>query len=197
MVPGQDHQYRSGGVRQPSYYSQWLRDFSTKAPMFSLGSFVLDSRKYGLPQGRQRIYTVGLSRKFTATVPTRPLPFAQGDAPWSKILHPGLPPDREEHLTPQQKHNLKIVLKDIHQSGNWTNPISFSADRNPKLPFGAMVRRDGCCGTLRTSNEMIWLVWLNQDGSRSFSRPLHPIERFAVQGMNPDFAAYLTKKALN
>jgi hypothetical protein len=88
-----------------------------------------------------------------------------------------------------------VVLKDILRTGAWKNPVSFSVDRDPCRSYGAMVRRDGCCGTLRTSNEMIWLIWLSRDGSRSFSRPLHPMERFAVQGMNPDLAFFLTKKA--
>ncbi len=38
-------------------------------------------------------------------------------------------------------------------------------------------------------------MWLHADGSYDISRPIHPLERFAVQGMRPAFAARPTKKA--
>lgn len=179
-----------------SSYMKWLCDLQERAPFFAIAKWRLDAREFGLPQHRSRLYTIGVRREYLRLPPPRPapLPLERPENLWQKFLHPGLPKTREEFLTPQQWSNLQIALRDILATGAWTNPICISVDRNPAKKFGAMSRRDGYCSTLRTGNELLWLAWLDDSGDRSFSRPLHPIERFAVQGLNPWFCKFLSKK---
>ena len=61
-----------------------------------------------------------------------------------------------------------------------------SLDRRPAASFGdaAWARSDGRCCTLRTHNELIWLM-SRQDQTPIISRCLHPLERAFVQGFPP------------
>jgi hypothetical protein len=57
-------------------------------------------------------------------------------------------------------------------------------------------RLDGNVPTLRTTNELLWLVRFDAEGELLVSRGLHPIERLGLQGFRPELAAVLSKTAL-
>lgn len=201
MVLGQDHARLSkpsnvGTVT--SYYKDWLGELACKAPMFLISCFVLDARDYMLPHHRERLYTVGLHRKFSTTPLPQPpsLPRVPVGEAWREVLHAGLTHDREDFLTPQQRDNVQFAKAMVLRRGSWVNPVCVSADRNPRLPFGCMLRvSDGCSSTLRTGDELLWLMDLHTDGSCTLSRAIHPLERFALQGFDCSyFGDHLTKK---
>lgn len=182
-----------------SYYDAWLQEISRECPACLISCFRLDSRDYWLPQHRERIYTVGIHMRYSSTPVPRPLPLPKVSVQslWQELLHPGLPPNREHHLTRRQGWNLAVVKAMTARSGKWTNPISVEVDRDPTLQFGALIRtKDGCTSTLRTGNELIWLCNLESDSSLSMSRCLHPLERFGIQGFDCSFfAQHLSKEA--
>ena len=182
-----------------SYYDAWLQEVSEKCPACFISCFRLDSRDYWLPQHRERIYTVGIHRRYSLIPVPRPapLPKISVQSLWQELLHPGLPVNRESSLTSRQGWNLEVAKALIARGGRWVNPISMEVDRDPTLQFGALIRtKDGCTSTLRTGNELIWLCNLRSDSSSSMSRCLHPLERFGIQGFNCSFfAAHLSKEA--
>ena len=158
MVMGQDASRSVGGVRQPSFYEDWIHQLSLEAPMFLVSSFPLNTQEYGLPQCRPRIYTVGVHRALTRQPAPRPPPIHYDkSAAWHQILHPAIEKNREFALTPQQRINL-AVCKGVASRKAWTNPICLSLDRDPTKAWGGMCRYDGVVSTLRTGNEMLWLL---------------------------------------
>ena len=85
-------------------------------------------------------------------------------SPWrhpaqTRANHGRLAPCREDYLTQQQRLNLELTLHRVRRHGVWRNPVCISADTDPLKKFSAS-RQDGLCCTLRTGNELCWLVWL-------------------------------------
>jgi hypothetical protein len=79
------------------------------------------------------------------------------------------------------------------------NDLSFpriatiSLDRDMGSAFGdGWVRTDGLCGTLRTGNELLWLL-SGTPQAPWMSRCLHPLERAYLQGLPPAALAGLSK----
>ena len=50
--------------------------------------------------------------------------------------------------------------------------------------------------TLRTQNEMLWILMVDCSGTVTLSRCLHPVERLGLQGFHPELATALSKRAL-
>ena len=202
--------FKSKGQR--SYYDTWLGYLRQKAPMFRIHCWPMQSRNY-LPHNRIRLYTVGLHR---CMVPHHniapPLPPASCCRPTlGELLHKGIPPLNEGPLTPQQRDNLAMVkplvqqLLSGHQSpaSGHTMPLHFQppiacleVDRNPRLTYGETMRIDDSVPCLRTAHEMHWLLKFNTHGELILSRALHPMERLALQGFQPELATFFSKRAL-
>jgi hypothetical protein len=82
-------------------------------------------------------------------------------------------------------------------SGRFEYPVACcSVDRDPEKTFETGTRIDGNVPTLRTTNELLWLVRFDAEGKLVVSRGLHPIERLGLQGFRPELAAVLSKTAL-
>ena len=120
-----------------------------------------------------------------------------------ELLNKGLKPVDESHLSPQQKENfhrwaLSPSPGQCHgESGRFSPPIfCISVDRNPEKKFGSYFRCDDAVPTLRTGNEMLWLLKFAADGSVTLSRCLHPVERLALQGFAPELASCVSKQTL-
>ena len=64
------------------------------------------------------------------------------------------------------------------------------------MVFGECGRQDGCVCTLRTQNEMLWILMVDCAGVVTLSRCLHPVERLGLQGFSPELAKGLSKRAL-
>ena len=47
--------------------------------------------------------------------------------------------------------------------------------------------------TLRCTNDLCWLIVMDASGTVHLSRPIHPMERFALQGFSARHAGWLTK----
>ena len=158
MVPGQAHK-RSGMV--VSDHAAWVRKLQVQAPMWDIQTWSLNSRDYGLPQNRQRLYTVGVQKTVKeAAIPPVPKTLRSLEQQWGSILHPGMQSNREDYLTQQQKLNLLLAEEIARQSGAKATLAHWliSVDRNPRQQFGKSIRFDGLSMTLRTSNEMIWIL---------------------------------------
>ena len=76
-----------------------------------------------------------------------------------------------------------------------TNFLHFSGQK-PEEKYGSGFRCDDAVPTLRTGNEMLWLLKFAADGSTILSRCLHPVERLALQGFAPEFASCMNRSAL-
>ena len=64
------------------------------------------------------------------------------------------------------------------------------------MTFLTGVRSDGNICTLRTANDMLWVLMINSAGSIVLSRCLHPVECLSLQGFRPELANFLGKGAL-
>ena len=58
------------------------------------------------------------------------------------------------------------------------------------------MRWDDATPTLRTGNEMLWLLKFSEAGDLLISRCLHPVERLSLQGFLPELALFMSKKTL-
>ena len=182
--------------------------------MFRIDTWLMNSRDY-VPQNRPRLYTVGVSRELLgdAGIPP-PMPQARLRAPLGEALHRGMPPVAENMLTPHQRNNLNMTkpllrARLLERSfylpctpttgalGRFQPPIAcFSVDRDVEKQFGQSMRWDDATPTLRTGNEMLWLLKFSETGDVLVSRCLHPVERLALQGFPPELALFMSKKTL-
>ena len=168
--------------------------------MFHIQEWMMQSSAF-VPQDRRRLYTVGwnwYALRCVPVPPPMPLRAAVSRATLADVLHRGLPLVDEASLTPQQKLNLAVVknklLASFQTSGEgWA---TFSVDRNPYKGYNDPLRRDGCVNTLRTHNELTWVLYMDRLGEFVFSRCLHPVERCALQGFRPELANLLSKSGL-
>ena len=198
MVCAQDNN-TSGSNRGSSFYKDWLTDLAMCMPDFCISSHRLNSADFMVPQHRLRLYTVGVRKSCSATTSfpvVLPLPRQPPKLQWRKILHPALSHDREHALTKQQQLNLFVHKHIAMQRGAWENPICISVDRDPLKGFGSFTRYDGLAMTLRCSNDLCWLLVMDADSSVHLSRPIHPLERFALQGFSARYARELTKNQM-
>ena len=115
QVPPQAH-IRKG--QTCSDWQAWVEDLLQRAPMWRVQKFHENSMNWGLPQHRERIYTVALNKNFVSQylMPPQPLMPADPGGNWSSILHPGIPHIQEEALTPQKCLNLQIAKSTISGS---------------------------------------------------------------------------------
>ena len=158
MVPGQGHRRKGATL---SDHDVWVRDLEVRAPMWQVWAWKLDSQDYGLPQHRERLYTIGLHKAVQRAVLLPRIAARRSLAEqWADVLHPGIAPIREQHLTRQQQLNLMLAENIACQQTGSTNSIFWAipVDRDPRQAFGAYLRRDGLSMALRTGNEMIWLL---------------------------------------
>ena len=208
MVAGIAHRFR-----EQNYLSAWLQTLAEQAPMYRIHVWALNSERY-LPQHRPRVYTVGVLRELVGDLgmpPPAPHMAASCRASLGELLNKGLKPVDESHLSPQQKENLSMMKPYLFhrwatspspgrchgESGRFSPPIfCISVDRNPEKKFGSYFRCDDAVPTLRTGNEMLWLLKFAADGSVILSRCLHPVERLALQGFAPELALCMSKQTL-
>jgi len=181
--------------------------------MFRIDTWLMNSQDY-VPQHRPRLYTVGVLNECLgdAGIPP-PMPRASMRAPLADCLHKGLRPVDEGILTPHQRNNLSAT-KPLLQArlmqrapqlntptsgalGRFQAPIAcFSVDRDVEKEFSSSMRCDDSTPTLRTGNEMLWLLKWSEAGTLLISRCLHPVERLALQGFSPELAHWMSKTTL-
>ena len=201
MVPGiASNSHRPRGNQEEAYcfnyYEEWLCDLQSRAPMFRLHRWALQTSDY-LPQSRMRLYTIGIRRDFAPPCglasPSPPRNAWRAALP--DLLHKGLCPINEGVLSPQQRHNLMAVKQSLalQPIGHGGCISCISVDRDPHQRFGQSTRHDGLVGTLRTQNELVWLYRADEHGNTVLSRCLHPVERFGLQGFRPEVAAFFSK----
>ena len=108
----------------------------------------------------------------------------------AEVLHAGLPSVMEDDLTGQPKANLTTMKRRLLSCRSQGAAMSccISIDRDPLMKFGAYVRMDGDVCTLRTQNEMLWILVVDDAGRVVVSRCLHPVERLSLQGFSPRLA---------
>ena len=214
QVPGIDHRTRDrSAAGRDSYYAEWLSELRAKLPWYRIHSWPMFTSDF-LPQARNRLYTVGLLSSAMGPTMMIPAPLSvdcRHRAALGDLLHKGLCPVDESCLTTQQVANLSKFKSKIAErfrlhyisssarttSGRFAYPLACcSVDRDPEKTFETGVRLDGNVPTLRTTNELLWLVRYDSEGKLVVSRGLHPIERLSLQGFRPELAAVLSKTAL-
>ena len=201
MVPGMAHSRRSTGLGELSYYERWMTELQTDLPNFYICDWNMQSADY-LPHHRERLYTVGIRRDALGTeflVPPR-LP-RQAEflrVRLHDILHQGLPANCEEYIFGQQRANLMAAKNRIlaYRPRGEEQCYCLPIDRDPSMTFATGVRSDGNICTLRTGNDMLWVLMIKSAGSVVLSRCLHPVERLSLQGFRPELANFLGKGAL-
>ena len=195
MVCAQDHK-SSRNKKEMSFCKSWVAELATCMPEFCITCHRLNSADYLLPQHRIRLYTVGVRKScsgMTSFPQVPPLPRQSPEGLWAQILHRALPDMREDALTKQQQQNLLLYKHMALEKGVWQNPICVSVDRDPRKGFGCFTRYDGSAMTLRCTNDLCWLIVMDASGTVHLSRPIHPMERFALQGFSARHAGWLTK----
>ena len=130
--------------------------------------------------------------------PTLPRTAMHMRAILSSALNTGLPALCEQILTGQQRVNPMTVKQRLlaHRPQGISLCCCISVDRDPDMVFGECGRQDGCVCTLRTKNEMLWILMVDCAGVVTLSRCLHPVERLGLQGFSPELAKGLSKRAL-
>lgn len=206
MVPGMLH-LPAGRASSP--WQEWVWELRRRCPSWDVRAWPLNSCWY-LPQDRARVYTVGYNR-LRAAAPLPPAPSGRDTGapplPLATALNLRLPPVREQPLTFHQQANLRghkesSRLQKLEATNPLRDELSFPAiavislDRDLDSAFGdGWVRADSRCATLRTCNELLWLL----SGSPQapwISRCLHPLERAYLQGFPPAALAGLGKRDL-
>ena len=147
-----------------------MMEMQTNLPKFYICDWKMQSADY-LPHHRERLYTVGIRRDALGTeflVPPRlPRQAELLRVRLHDILHQGLPANCEEHIFGQQRANLMVAKNRIlayrprGEEQCWVLPI----DRDPSMAFGTGFRSDGNVCTLRTGNDMVWVLMINSAGS--------------------------------
>ena len=203
MVPGMAHVVAPTGRRgdRQSYYDKWSAGLKRDLPDFDIHSWSMQTSDY-LPQNRERLYTVGIRRAIlhgsVLVPPTLPSSARRFRVELAEVLHAGLPSVMEDDLTGQPKANLTTMKRRLLSCRSQGAAMSccISIDRDPLMKFGAYVRMDGDVCTLRTQNEMLWILVVDDAGRVVVSRCLHPVERLSLQGFSPRLAEVLSKRAL-
>ena len=84
----------------------------------------------------------------------------------------------------------------LHDDLSFPGIATISLDRDLDSAFGdGWVRTDGRVATLRTCNELVWLL-SGESQAPWISRCLHPLERAYLQGFPPSALAGLGKRDL-
>ena len=188
-VTGMDKKHSGDDrTRHPTPFAEWLADLSTRAPMWEVHVWKMDTANY-LPQHRERIYTVGVNRSMQCRSPHPPCrPAAEQRIPLSDILHPGIQPNQETDLPPRLRWNLlaaKMRFRDRMrlqpETGHGSRILAAEIDRSPDRTWNFPLRCDGCVPTLRAKHDLTWVVL----AGHGISRALHPIERLTLQGFPP------------
>ena len=206
MVAGMSHERvvdSSTGPRdeKENLYQNWLQQLKEDLPGFRTFSWLMQTADY-LPQHRPRLYTVGISVDVLGDrvmiPPTLPRTAMHMRATLSSALNTGLPALCEQNLTGQQRVNLMTMKRRLlaHRPRGRSMCCCISVDRDPGMVFGEYYRQDGCVCTLRTQNEMLWILMVDCAGVVTLSRCLHPVERLGLQGFSPELAKGLSKRAL-
>ena len=189
------------GDEKQNLYQNWLQQLKEDLPGFRTFSWLMQSSDY-LPQHRLRLYTVGISVDVLGDgvmiPPTLPRTAMHMRATLSSALNTGLPALCEHLLTGQQRVNLMTMKQRLlaHRPRGRSLRCCISVDRDPDMVFGECGRQDGCVCTLRTKNEMLWILMVDCAGVVTLSRCLHPVERLGLQGFSPELAKGLSKRAL-
>jgi hypothetical protein len=156
-----------------------------------------------LPQTRHRLYTVGLLSSAMSPMMMSPPPMSvdcRRRAALGDLLHPAT--SQFEQVQVKDSCTLPptpyfFFISQNKTSDRFEYPLSCcSVDRDPEKTFETGVRTDGNVPTLRTTNELLWLVRFDTEGKLVVRRGLHPIERLGLQGFRPEVAAALSKTAL-
>ena len=206
MVPGMKHNTivhssTGRGDDRENLYNMWLQSLREDLPGFRIYSWMMQSSDY-LPQYRLRIYTVGISAEILGDgvmiAPSLPSSATHLRTSLSSALHMGLPALCEQSLKGQQRDNLMTMKQRLlaYRPRGTEVTCCLSVDRDPRKTFGENLRTDGCVCTLRTGNEMLWILMVDSAGIVTLSRCIHPVERLSLQGFCPDFAQYLSKTTL-
>ena len=176
-----------------SEFDAWIDELKKRAPMWQVFPWILNTSSW-LPQNRPRIYIVGL-HACLAPVHILPPPTPANPCSLLDILHPALPRTREFGLTAQQQENL-VVAKD--QAKRYPGCLAtVSLDRNPNALWATAFGVNGVVPALRTGNDLIWLLqYHSSSDSFALSRCLHPMERCALQGFQPEQLAGMSKSGV-
>ena len=157
------------GDEKQNFYQNWLQQLKEDLPGFRTFSWMMQSSDY-LPQNRLRLYTVGISVDVLGDgvmiPPTLPRTAMHMRATLSSALNTGLPALCEEVLTGQRLVNLMTVKQRLlaHRPRGRSLRCCISVDRDPDMVFGECGRQDGCVCTLRTQNEMLWILMVDCAG---------------------------------
>ena len=201
MVPGILHRPQG---QSRSYHETWVQELHRRAPQWHIQWWTLNTCSFGIPQDRERVYTVGMNLRTVGVPATPPLDkLCRAHIRTTLLapfLHPRMPKVLESRLSPNMASNLKAykqVIEPELKSGQLGSFACVSLDRCPSKDFGTWVRVDGMVDTFRTCNEHLWLISMGEGpAGPSVSRPLHPVERLGLQGFPTWVGRHLSKRQL-
>ena len=159
-----------------------------------------------LPQERNRVLLVGMRKIVAKHIPTQILCSWGNAVSLESILNPNLPIFNRAQLTGQKGWNLvewEMKLKVMQRLGKLTNEVRiavFALDRDPNKSWVSSISFDKL-PTLTCANSFLFMLKVSElyieDGFKTLFRFLHPLERFAAQGLDPGAAGtYLPDRIL-
>jgi hypothetical protein len=89
---------------------------------------------------------------------------------------------------------LYMAMAEEANMSQQNSVLCVSLDRNPRKAFGKWMHAGNILSTLRTCNEMLWILQYDHLAQLVLSRPLHPVERFAAQGLPARLGECLSKR---
>ena len=166
-----------GGVT--SFLRSVLRKLRSKLPRWSIAVWHLESIKFGLPQPRHRLYIASVNLDLGLRMPLPPPEFPTRPC-LENCLHAGIPRTMECFKKNFLERYLEILGPSCPPGEGFL--ACLEVERNPGANMGPWFRVDGCAPCLRSVND-VWMVHVGDVVGEPLSRRLHPLGRFALQGV--------------
>ena len=181
---------------QPSMLSTVMERLRNMRPEFAVVSWDMNTKQYGLPHHRNRVYIVGikctvLRHQILPSAPPPAIPCVS----LQSILTPGTPDTNLSCLTVRQRSNYKHYKAQV--ASMLTCPehrgrtMCCDLNRKPTGSFGPKLRTDDCTETLRTPNNPLWIMSLGEGKRPRINRLLLIEERCRLQGFDSALFAHL------
>ena len=178
-----------------------LHKLVTHLPDWSWEVRKLDATHYGLCQNRVRIILVGLRKIVSPNIPASISGWTRNIGACLKgILNPHLPNATRSDLRRQIRCNLtewELRLKVLSKHGELHahDLAVISVDRDPNKSFNSRVCYDSL-PTLTCHNKYLFVLdvnelWVADCDKKGIFRFVHPLERFAAQGLDLDMALHI------
>lgn len=156
-----------------------IMEYLSNLDIYNLESFVLNTKDYGLPQNRNRIFIIGILKKVQKQTFKIPKPFklTMGVIDLIKNVNDTDDTDKLTHLSNFEKTNLPLLRKKYIEKGIDIDKTPVIADLGASYKF--MSSMEDLCPTLKATRSNYYITTLK--------RKLSPREVLGLQGFPSSF----------